>query len=58
MTFLALLPFYKDDYNPELIIAILILIWVNDSFAFLVGKNFGKRKLFVSVSPKKHKKVF
>jgi len=29
------------------------LIWVNDSFAFFVGKNFGKLKLFESVSPKK-----
>ena len=34
-------------------ISILVLIWVNDSFAFLVGKNFGRKKLFVSVSPKK-----
>lgn len=58
MTFLALLPFYKDDYNPELIIGILILIWVNDSFALLVGKNFGKRKLFVSVSPRKTQEGF
>ena len=31
----------------------LIFIWVNDSFAYLVGKNFGKTKLFESVSPKK-----
>ena len=31
----------------------VILIWVNDSFAFFVGKNFGRRKLFESVSPKK-----
>ncbi|HBH23032.1 MAG TPA: phosphatidate cytidylyltransferase, partial [Cytophagales bacterium] len=36
-----------------LIIGIFILIWVNDSFAFLVGKNLGKNKLFPSVSPKK-----
>ena len=34
-------------------ISILVLTWVNDSFAFLIGKNFGKTKLFVSVSPKK-----
>jgi len=34
-------------------ISILSIIWVNDSFAFLVGKNFGKHKLFPSVSPKK-----
>jgi phosphatidate cytidylyltransferase len=34
-------------------ISILSIIWVNDSFAFLIGKNFGKHKLFPSVSPKK-----
>lgn len=39
-------------------ISILIIIWVNDSFAFLLGKNFGKRKLFVSVSPKKTQEGF
>jgi len=53
MIFLVLLPTYKGVYHPYIIINILILIWVNDSFAFLVGKNFGKRKLFISVSPKK-----
>ena len=58
MTFLILLPIYKGSYNPNLIISLLILIWVNDSFAFFVGKNFGKRKLFVSVSPKKTQEGF
>ena len=29
------------------------MIWINDSFAYLIGKNFGKQKLFESVSPKK-----
>ena len=53
MLFLVLLPIYKGEYHPNLMISILVMIWVNDSFAFLVGKNFGKRKLFVSVSPKK-----
>ena len=47
MIFLVLLPVYKGTYNPYLMISILVMIWVNDSFAFLVGKNFGKRKLFV-----------
>ncbi len=51
--FLVLLPFYDNSFHPYLIISILSLIWVNDSFAFLVGKNFGKNKLFPSVSPKK-----
>jgi phosphatidate cytidylyltransferase len=53
LCFLVLIPFYKETYNPYIILNILILIWVNDSFAFLVGKNFGRTKLFVSVSPKK-----
>ena len=51
--FLILIPFQGDQYNAATILSILILIWTNDSFAFLVGKNFGKRKLFVSISPKK-----
>ncbi|WP_159950715.1 phosphatidate cytidylyltransferase [Polaribacter septentrionalilitoris] len=53
MLFLVFLPIYKGAYHPNLMICILIMIWVNDSFAFLVGKNFGRTKLFVSVSPKK-----
>ena len=58
MIFLILLPINKGEYNPYLMISILVMIWVNDSFAFLVGKNFGKRKLFVSVSPKKTQEGF
>ena len=53
LSFIVLLPYSNGMYDEYLIIYILILIWVNDSFAFLVGKNFGKRKLFESVSPKK-----
>jgi phosphatidate cytidylyltransferase len=53
MCFLILLPFYEGGFHPYLMISILSIIWVNDSFAFLVGKNFGKNKLFPSVSPKK-----
>lgn len=53
ISFLVLLPFYENSFHPNLMISILSIIWVNDSFAFLVGKNFGKNKLFPSVSPKK-----
>ena len=31
----------------------ILFIWANDSFAYLIGKNFGRIKLFKSVSPKK-----
>jgi phosphatidate cytidylyltransferase len=56
--FLILLPIYKGSYNPNLMICVLLMIWTNDSFAFFVGKNIGKRKLFVSVSPKKTQEGF
>ncbi|MBL4657483.1 MAG: phosphatidate cytidylyltransferase, partial [Flavobacteriales bacterium] len=29
------------------------ILWTNDSFAYVFGSLFGKRKLFESVSPKK-----
>lgn len=51
--FLMFLPFSRGTYEPYIIIYILVMIWSNDSFAYLVGKNFGKRKLYESVSPKK-----
>lgn len=50
---LILLPFSNGNYEPLIIVYLLLLIWSNDSFAYLVGKNFGKRKLYESVSPKK-----
>ncbi|MCM5664384.1 phosphatidate cytidylyltransferase [Galbibacter mesophilus] len=52
--FLTMIPYKEpDDFAESLIIGIFILIWVNDSFAYLVGKTIGKTKLFPSVSPKK-----
>jgi phosphatidate cytidylyltransferase len=34
-------------------VGMFVLIWINDSFAYLIGSNFGRQKLFESVSPKK-----
>ena len=51
--FLVLIAFNFGDYNPQIILGIFLLIWTNDSFAYLIGKNFGKQKLFASISPKK-----
>lgn len=47
------IPFISNSYHPEIIIAILILIWTNDTFAYLVGITMGKTKLFERISPKK-----
>ncbi len=53
LSFIIFIPFIEEVYQPYLLVFVLLLIWANDSFAFLIGKNFGKKKLFESVSPKK-----
>tara|TARA_R110002126_G_C10201201_1_gene476944 strand:- start:8 stop:559 length:552 start_codon:yes stop_codon:yes gene_type:complete len=47
------IPFGKDGYNPKILISIFILIWTNDTFAYIVGKSIGRTKLFERISPKK-----
>lgn len=48
------LPFLVADiYTPFIIIGSFILIWANDTFAYIVGKTMGKHKLFERISPKK-----
>lgn len=47
------IPYGVNGYNPKIFIGIFILIWVNDTFAYLVGKSIGKHKLFERISPKK-----
>ncbi|MBD0824213.1 phosphatidate cytidylyltransferase [Aestuariibaculum marinum] len=51
--FLILIADYHDTYNSNILLGAFLLVWVNDSFAYLVGKNFGKQKLFEKISPKK-----
>ncbi|PIF01638.1 MAG: phosphatidate cytidylyltransferase [Maribacter sp.] len=51
--FLTMIPYKDNDFAKLLIMGIFILIWVNDSFAYLVGSTMGRTKLFPAVSPKK-----
>lgn len=39
--------------NPHLLLALFVVIWVNDSGAYCVGSLLGKHKMFVRVSPGK-----
>lgn len=51
--FITKISFGVKDYNPKIIIGLFIIIWTNDTFAFIVGKSIGKNKLFEKISPKK-----
>lgn len=45
--------FNPSQYNPALILSVLVLIWANDTFAYFTGMLFGKHKLAETISPKK-----
>ena len=44
---------FGPEYNYELILGYFFVLWANDTGAYLVGRSFGKNKLFPSISPKK-----
>lgn len=51
--FITKISFGINGYNPKIIIGLFILIWTNDTFAYIVGKSIGKYKLYEKISPKK-----
>lgn len=53
VVFTILLPSYKGEYTSYLVAGVFALIWINDTFAFIVGKSIGKHKLLERISPKK-----
>ena len=51
---LTVLAFIKDEqYDPNIVLGCLFLLWASDSGAYFAGTYFGKTKLFERVSPKK-----
>ncbi|WKW47361.1 phosphatidate cytidylyltransferase [Myroides sp. JBRI-B21084] len=47
------LPYFLGQYTPVLLLSIFIMIWCNDTFAYICGKLLGKHKLYEKISPKK-----
>ena len=49
------IPFLNHDfeYARNTILGVFLIIWSSDSFAYLIGKNFGKIKLLERISPNK-----
>lgn len=57
-TLLHQISYYSDyqfgkTYNYEILIGYFFILWANDTGAYLVGRKFGKTKLFERISPKK-----
>ncbi|HRU63901.1 MAG TPA: phosphatidate cytidylyltransferase [Paludibacteraceae bacterium] len=44
---------YFNNYQPLLILSIFILVWMNDTGAYLIGITLGKHKMIPRVSPHK-----
>ena len=51
--FAFFLPGDDPMYTPTLLLGFFLLIWSNDTGAYLVGISIGKHRLFERVSPKK-----
>ena len=41
------------EYVPDILLGFFLLLWTNDTFAYLTGMMFGRRRLFERISPKK-----
>jgi len=56
---LSLIPFITQNqltsfnYKPEIIIGVLIVLWSNDTAAYLTGISLGRHKMAPAISPKK-----
>ncbi|HEX5742589.1 MAG TPA: phosphatidate cytidylyltransferase [Flavobacteriaceae bacterium] len=54
-TLIAQIPFLNSNiqYVKTTILGVFLLIWINDTFAYIVGSNIGKHKLLERISPNK-----
>ena len=53
MNFLLINPLTGNSYSYVFILSFFLIIWLNDTGAYIFGSNFGKNKLFPRISPKK-----
>jgi phosphatidate cytidylyltransferase len=49
----SILPHEGISFSPGIIIGFFLLIWANDTGAYLSGMSLGRHKLFERISPKK-----
>jgi phosphatidate cytidylyltransferase len=44
---------FNENYSFQIILGFFLMLWTNDTGAYLAGRFFGKHKLFERISPKK-----
>ena len=49
----SLLPNRLEAFSPAVIVGFLIILWINDTGAYLAGISFGRHRLMERISPKK-----
>lgn len=49
----TLVPNDLTSFSPGIIVGFFILLWANDTGAYLIGVSFGKHRLMERISPKK-----
>ena len=42
-----------SGYNHQMVLGLFVLVWTNDTFAYITGRKLGRHKLFSRISPKK-----
>lgn len=49
----SLMMLMHQVFEPKMVLLVFILLWFNDTFAYLTGRLLGKHKLFERISPGK-----
>ncbi len=52
-SFVSLLAFNFGEFNYELPVGFFLILWANDTGAYLIGRKIGKHKLYERISPNK-----
>lgn len=51
--FLQFIAFWKGEFAMSMILALLVMNWLNDTAAYLIGSRLGKHKILPRISPQK-----